>query len=300
MPRTLDLTQMAGEKDVVVFVSDRAPDQNYAADFQSNLDGYIGCGGWQARIAAGQPNGFLLKRTPEAESRRPPQVAKAPSPPVAATPADEIRRFIARVLASTEVVWKDIFSRGNETYRPPVLVLYRDEIQNACGGRAVSSMGPIYCSADRKIYFDSSFLDNFLVRVAGCNGDACQFAGAYVIARPVGSHVQNLLGILARAQDTQQPDRLKVRIELQADCLTGVWAKHQNDLDRSQSKPPFVEQSEVETALGTITTMEDAVLQQQAQVPSPRPTSEQRRRWILTGFTQGTIASCNTFAAAAP
>jgi predicted metalloprotease len=164
----------------------------------------------------------------------PPLPAQSPG-----KPPDEIHRFIAVVLASTEVVWKDIFSRGRETYRPPILVLYRDATHGACG-RAMSSMGPIYCSANQRIYFDPSFLDNLRARFPGCNGDACQFAGAYVIARPVGSHVQNLLGILARGQNAQQPDRIEMRVELQADCLTGVWAKHQNDLDRSQSRPPLL------------------------------------------------------------
>ena len=146
-----------------------------------------------------------------------------------------------------------MFTRDGKTYRPPVLVLYRDVTDGSCGGPAQKSMGPFYCPVDQKVYLDTSFFRELETRFGGCSGKACQFAQAYVIAHEVGHHVQNLLGVLPRAQQAQQSARSKadanaiqVRVELQADCLAGVWAKHENDRETSQGKPPFIDQSDVD------------------------------------------------------
>ena len=220
-------------------------------------------------------------------------------------------RFVARVLGSTETQWKDIFAKQNATYRPPTLVMYSGTTQAACGGVAQSAMGPFYCPSDQKVYLDTSFFSQIATRFGGCDvgSKTCQFAQAYVIAHEIGHHVQQLLGILTRAHSAQQAsgdraeaNRIQVRVELQADCFAGVWAKHENDREVSQGKPPFIEPGDVETALRTAAAIGDDTLQRRAQgrvVPDSftHGTSEQRQRWFRTGLTNGTVASCNTFAA---
>jgi predicted metalloprotease len=170
-------------------------------------------------------------------------------------------------------------------------------------------MGPFYCPRDQRVYLDTSFFTDLERRFRGCSGKACQFSQAYVIAHEVGHHVQNLLGVLPRAQQAQQSARSKadanaiqVRVELQADCLAGVWAKRENDLLVSQGKPEFVEPGDVPAALRTAAAIGDDTLQKRAQgyaVPDSftHGTSEQRQRWVSTGLQQGTVASCNTFGA---
>jgi predicted metalloprotease len=225
------------------------------------------------------------------------------------SPTDEAGRNVSRILGSTEAVWKDVFARDGKTYRAPVLVLYRDQTDASCGGPAQKSMGPFYCPVDQKVYLDTSFFRELETRFGGCSGKACQFSQAYVIAHEVGHHVQNLLGVLPRAQQAQQSARSKadanaiqVRVELQADCLAGVWAKRENDLLVSQGKPEFVEPGDVPAALRTAAAIGDDTLQKRAQgyaVPDSftHGTSEQRQRWVSTGLQQGTVASCNTFGA---
>jgi hypothetical protein len=226
------------------------------------------------------------------------------------TPSDEAGRFVSRILGSTEAVWKDVFTRDGRTYRPPVLVLYRDVTDASCGGPAQKSMGPFYCPVDQKVYLDTSFFRELETRFGGCGGKSCQFSQAYVIAHEVGHHVQNLLGILPKAQRAQQSagsradaNAVQVRVELQADCLAGVWAKHQNDAETSQGKPPFIDQGDVAGALQTAAAIGDDTLQKKAQgyaVPDSftHGSSQQRQRWVTTGLRQGTVAGCNTFDAA--
>ncbi len=225
------------------------------------------------------------------------------------TPSDDMGRFVSRILGSTEAVWKDVFAKDGKTYRPPVLVLYRDVTDGSCGGPAQKSMGPFYCPNDQKVYLDTSFFREIETRFRGCDAGSksCQFSQAYVIAHEVGHHVQNLLGILPRAQRQQQAagsradaNQIQVRVELQADCLAGVWAKRQNDAETAQGKPPFIDQGDVEAALKTAAAIGDDTLQKKAQgyaVPDSftHGSSEQRQRWVMTGLQQGTVASCNTF-----
>ncbi len=149
-------------------------------------------------------------------------------------PSDDTGGFVARVLGSTETQWKAIFQEGGKTYRPPILVMYNGRTPAACGGMAQSAMGPFYCPTDQKVYLDTSFFREIENRFHGCAGKACQFSQAYVIAHEVGHHVQNLLGVLPKVQQQQQKvdkaeaNRLQVRVELQADCLAGVWANREN------------------------------------------------------------------------
>jgi len=221
-------------------------------------------------------------------------------------PSDDIGRFVSTVLGNIEVEWTDIFRQDGKTYRKPVLVLYQGQTGAACGGTAQSAMGPFYCPNDQKVYLDTSFFREIETRFRGCEGKACEFSQAYVIAHEVGHHVQNLLGILTKVQQQQQgmdrasANRLQVRVELQADCLSGVWANHENNRLQKAGKPPLVEAGDVEAALRTASAIGDDTLQRKATgrvVPDSftHGSSEQRQRWFTTGYRQGTVAACNTF-----
>jgi len=242
-----------------------------------------------------------------------PQVQQAP--PTArrtGAPQDDMGRFVSKVLGSTEVQWRQIFAKDGKSYRAPVLVLYRGRTQAQCGGVAQSAMGPFYCPADQKVYLDTSFFDQIATRFRGCDvgSKSCQFSQAYVIAHEVGHHVQNLMGILPKAQQLQrtvgskaEANQIQVRVELQADCLAGVWANQENESLQRQGKPPFIEPGDVEAALRTAAAIGDDTLQRRSQgyvVPDSftHGSAEQRQRWFNTGFRSGTVGSCNTFASA--
>jgi predicted metalloprotease len=224
-------------------------------------------------------------------------------------------RFVSKVLGSTEVQWKQVFAKDGKTYRAPVLVLYKGATQASCGGVAQSAMGPFYCPSDQKVYLDTSFFDQIATRFRGCDvgSKACQFSAAYVIAHEVGHHVQNLLGILPKAQQAQQAQRaadnkpganhIQVQVELQADCLAGVWANRENESLKSEGKPAFIEPGDIEAALRTAAAIGDDTLQRRGQgyvVPDSftHGSAEQRQRWFTAGFKSGSMASCNTFASA--
>jgi predicted metalloprotease len=230
-------------------------------------------------------------------SRQQPRVEQAqpgskPGSKPGASPTDESGRFVTRILASTESTWKDIFSRSNRTYRAPVLVLYRGSTQANCGGQAMAAMGPFYCPADKKIYLDTSFFQMIEQRFRGCDGESCRFAQAYVIAHEVG-----ILSNAQRAQQaaggrTPEANRIQVRVELQADCLAGVWA--------ARGMEGRLQPGDIEAALRTASAIGDDTLQRRSQgrvVPDSftHGTSEQRQRWFYTGYKQGSVDSCNTF-----
>jgi len=220
-------------------------------------------------------------------------------------------RFVDKVLHSTDIQWQNVFAKDGKTYRAPILVLYTGRTQAACGGQAQSAMGPFYCPADKKVYLDTSFFDQIARRFRGCDvgSKSCQFSQAYVIAHEVGHHVQNLLGILPRAQQQQRvasskaaANHVQVQVELQADCFAGVWANRENESLKRQGKQPFVEPGDVEAALRTAAAIGDDTLQKRSQgyaVPDSftHGSAEQRQRWFTTGFRSGAVQSCNTFAA---
>src|ERR1700752_2204462 len=227
-------------------------------------------------------------------------------------PKDDMGRFVSKVLGSTELQWKQVFAKDGKTYRPPVLVLYRGATHASCGGAAQSAMGPFYCPADQKVYLDTSFFDQIATRFRGCDvgSKSCQFSQAKVTAPEAAHPVQNLIGIFPKAQKGQLPagtkaaaTHIQVQVELQADCLAGVWANRENENLKSQGKPAFIEPGDVEAALRTAAAIGDDTLQKRAQgrvVPDSftHGSAEQRQRWFKTGFRSGTVASCNTFAAA--
>lgn len=203
--------------------------------------------------------------------------------------------FSARVLATTEAVWADIFPEQlNVEYQPPVLVLYSGLTQSPCGG-ASGATGPFYCPADEKAYLDTAFFAT-LSRQLGAKGD---FAAAYVIAHEVAHHVQNEMGVLgqvnsARRQVSQaRANALTVRLELQADCLSGVWARNVDGL---------LEPGDLQEALNAARMIGDDHLQKRAgRVPQPHTfthgTSEQRARWFGIGYKRGQISACDTWSA---
>jgi predicted metalloprotease len=219
------------------------------------------------------------------------------------TPTDRTGQFVAAVVGNTEDVWGKIFQEGGQQYRPPRLRLYSGAVQGGCGF-AQAAMGPFYCPRDRRIYLDTSFFREIRDRFHGCAGKACEFAQAYVIAHEVGHHVQNLLGILPKASEAQQravskaaANSIQVRIELQADCLAGIWA------NRSNQRWKTIEPGDVEAALQTASAIGDDRLQKQAQgyvVPDAftHGSSAQRQRWFTVGLKEGKVSACNTFAAA--
>jgi predicted metalloprotease len=218
------------------------------------------------------------------------------------TPEDQTGQFVSAVLGSADATWKQIFAQAGQTYQPPKIVIFSNGTRSACGF-AASAMGPFYCPRDREIYLDTSFFDDLRRRFRGCTGKACEFAQAYVITHEVGHHVQNLLGVLPKAQQSQQAagsktaaNRIQVRVELQADCFAGIWAQH------AEAKWKLIEPGDIDAALQTASAIGDDMLQKKSQgyvVPDAftHGTSEQRKRWFMTGFTEGKVAACDTFGA---
>jgi predicted metalloprotease len=219
-------------------------------------------------------------------------------------PTDEVGKFVAAVLGSSEQTWKVVFEKEGGTYQRPRLVMFANATRSACGA-AQSAMGPFYCPPSREIYLDTSFFRDLERRFRGCSGEACKFAQAYVIAHEVGHHVQNLLGILPKVQQAQrgagsraQANQLQVRVELQADCFAGVWA------NQAEQRWKLLQPGDIEAALQTAAAIGDDMLQKRSQgyvVPDSftHGSSAQRQRWFTTGFKQGTVRACNTFSAQA-
>ncbi len=207
---------------------------------------------------------------------------------------DEASKKVREVLGTTEDVWAAQFKAAGSQYRAPKLVLFRGAYPTACG-QGQAAMGPFYCPADQKVYIDLAFYETLKNRL----GAPGEFAQAYVIAHEVGHHVQHLLGISdkvdaqrGRISEVQQ-NALSVRLELQADCLAGVWAYHVRGKFR-------IDQSDVDSAMNAATKIGDDALQRQA-TGTIRPesfthgTSAQRVRWFTTGLQSGSIQRCDTF-----
>ena len=210
---------------------------------------------------------------------------------------DEMRQFVARVLGSTERTWTKIFEAGGRTYEKPTLVLFSDAVQSACGFAQAAS-GPFYCGPDHKVYIDLSFYRDLRQRFQA-PGD---FAQAYVIAHEVGHHVQNLLGIMNKVQGSQrrvrnqqQANALSVRLELQADCLAGIWANY------AHRERNILEQGDIEEGLNAAAQIGDDRMQKRAQghvVPEgfTHGSAEQRVQWFRRGIEGGNLNQCDTFA----
>jgi predicted metalloprotease len=210
---------------------------------------------------------------------------------------DELAAFTSVILADTEDTWHGLFERSDSRYVEPKLVLFTGAVQSACG-HAQSAMGPFYCPGDQKVYIDLSFYQDLKSKL-GAPGD---FAQAYVIAHEVAHHVQTLLGISAdvharrRNASQAESNALSVRMELQADCLAGVWAYY------ARAQHQFVEAGDIEEALNAASAIGDDRLQQQSSgrvVPDSftHGSSAQRVQWFKRGLENGTVQTCDTFTA---
>jgi len=232
------------------------------------------------------------------QSQLPIPGADAPirSEPYSASPEENrLAEFVSVVLADTEDTWKAIFHGMGQTYQEPKLVLFSESVESACG-LASAAVGPFYCPMDQKVYIDLSFYSD-LKQKFGAPGD---FAQAYVIAHEVGHHVQNLLGIAEKVHSLRQrsseseSNRLSVMMELQADCLAGVWAHH---ADRSRQ---ILEAGDIEEALNAASMIGDDRMQRHSRgyvMPDSftHGSSAQRVRWFKRGLETGSMGQCNTF-----
>jgi predicted metalloprotease len=226
---------------------------------------------------------------PAVQNQAPSSASRAP------VPNDPQTDFAARVLGDTEDVWGGIFQQLGTRYQPPTLTLYHGQIASACGFSSAAA-GPFYCPGDRKLYLDLSFFQELSQRF-GAPGD---FARAYVIAHEVGHHVQNQLGLMDAAQKkmANAPDRtrndLSVRLELQADCLAGVWG-------HSSMQRNIIDDKDVESGIAAAAAVGDDRIQKQSRgyvVPESftHGSSAQRVRWFRTGLESGDLRQCDTFA----
>ncbi len=213
------------------------------------------------------------------------------------TIGDPSEEFVAVVLADTEEVWTALFRQYGETYQPPTLVLFEQSTPTACG-QGNAATGPFYCPADRKVYLDLSFFRVLESRL-GAGGD---FARAYVIAHETAHHVQNILGILPNANPERarvseaRANEISVMIELQADCLSGVWAR------QAEARFGALEPGDIEEALNAAAMIGDDTLQRRSGgtvMPDSftHGTSEQRVRWFRLGYDSGSMDVCDTFSA---
>ncbi len=232
--------------------------------------------------------------SPTQEAGRPPQSDRS---------QDQKVQFVRLVLGDTEDRWSDVFNGLGRTYHPPRLVLFAGAKDGGCG-LAQAAMGPFYCPRDQQIYLDLAFFDDLQEKFGGCaNSTACRFSEAYVIAHEVGHHVQDELGILPRVTQAQRAasskaaaNALQVRVELQADCLAGMWA------NLAQKKHNFLDAGDVDQALQTASAIGDDRLEKETQgyvVPDSftHGTSAQRKRWFLNGFNSGQLSACDTLSA---
>jgi predicted metalloprotease len=209
---------------------------------------------------------------------------------------DPNKTFVSQILRSTEVVWTDYFKQLGRTYENPKLVLFTDSYPTACG-QGQAAAGPFYCPNDRIVYLDMHFFD-LMTQQLNAPG---QFAHAYVIGHEVGHHVQNLLGILGKVDAVRgrsgdsASNALSVKIELQADCFAGVWARR-----AQQERGWRLEQGDIETALNAASQIGDDTLQKKARgtvVPESftHGTSAERVSWFKRGIDSGDINQCDTF-----
>ncbi len=207
---------------------------------------------------------------------------------------DEAAQFVSVILAETEDTWNAVFASLGRRYQAPTLVLYNDRVRSACGVSSAQS-GPFYCPGDYKVYIDLSFLNE--LRRMGAPGD---FAFAYVIAHEVGHHVQNLVGVASQVRNQQansskaQANALSVRMELQADCLAGVWINHTENRSRILEQGDIQEGLEAAAAVG-----DDRIFRQSGRAPRREAfthgSSQERMQWFEQGVRSGNIEACNTF-----
>ena len=204
---------------------------------------------------------------------------------------DELKQFVATILAETEDTWANIFAKAGQRYQPPKLVLYENQVQSACGVSS-SASGPFYCPGDYKIYIDLSFMSE--LRRMGAEGD---FAFAYVIAHEVGHHVQNLVGIAQELRQQQaraskvQSNAIQVGMELQADCFAGIWINHTEQRHSILESGDIQEGMEAAAAVG-----DDRIMRSAGRAPRrenfTHGSSQERMRAFQAGMSSGDLNTC--------
>ena len=226
----------------------------------------------------------------------PPAQVQQQQGPAHRPPADDrMAKFVSTVLADTEDVWTEVFTKGGGNYVKPRLVLFRGATQTACG-QGQAAMGPFYCPGDQKVYIDLGFYETLKNRL----GAPGEFAQAYVIAHEVGHHVQNLLGISGKMDQMRgrvskvEYNGLSVKLELQADCFAGVWA------NKANNSRQILEGGDIESAMNAAAKIGDDALQRAgggAVVPDSftHGTSAQRQNWFNTGYKTASVKACDTF-----
>jgi predicted metalloprotease len=234
------------------------------------------------------------------------QIDRRPGSAKTGAPTDAMGNMISGILGEIDDRWSEIFQASGKSYTGPKIVLFRNATSAGRCGMAQSAMGPFYCPPERRIFLDTGFFREVESRFHGCSGNACKFTSAYIIAHEAGHHIQNLLGILPRVTQLQQQadtkaeaNALQVKVELQADCLSGVWVNREE-----KKRPGFLESGDIDAALTTASANGDDTLQRQATgrvVPDSftHGSAAQRKRWFMTGYQQGTVQACNTFGAGA-
>jgi len=234
------------------------------------------------------------------------QIDRRPGSAKTGAPTDAMGNMISGILGEIDDRWSEIFQASGKSYTGPKIVLFRNATSAGRCGMAQSAMGPFYCPPERRIFLDTGFFREVESRFHGCSGNACKFTSAYIIAHEAGHHIQNLLGILPRVTQLQQQadtkaeaNALQVKVELQADCLSGVWVNREE-----KKRPGFLESGDIDAALTTASAIGDDTLRRQATgrvVPDSftHGSAAQRKRWFMTGYQQGTVQACNTFGAGA-
>ena len=257
----------------------------------------LGCGGLLVVILLSMLFGIDPQQLISVVEQTQPGLAGEPpggAGPSAGPPQDELGEFASVVLADTEDTWNALFSRMGRSYREPTLVLFSGAVQSACGFNS-AAVGPFYCPLDSQLYIDLQFFDT-LSRRFGAPGD---FAQAYVIAHEVGHHVQNVLGISEQVRNAQrrssraEANALSVRLELQADCLAGVWGHHAN-------RQRLLEPGDVEEGLNAAAAIGDDQMQRRStgyvQPESwTHGSSQDRVTWLRRGLQSGDPNNCETF-----
>jgi predicted metalloprotease len=223
----------------------------------------------------------------------------APAPGASSTdldkaPADDPAKFIDFVAGDVDATWQKIFAESGKTYEQPVIVLYDNGVQSACGNTP-STVGPFYCPRDHKVYLDLTFMEQ-LQQQLNAPGD---FAQAYIVAHEIGHHVQNQLGVMedvsrAEQENPDDANELSVRVELQADCLAGVWGHS------AYAKGDLLESGDLEEGLNAAAAVgDDRIQKQSGGTVNPdtftHGSSEQRVKWFKAGFDSGDPTACDTF-----
>src|ERR1700709_495022 len=230
------------------------------------------------------------------------QTDRRSAPAKTGAPTDEMGSMISGVLGEIDDRWSEIFQASGQSYSGPRIVLFRNATNGGRCGMAEAARGAVYAPPDRQIFLDTGFFRQVETRFHGHSGNACRFTAAYIIAHEAGHHIQNLLGILPRvtrlqqqAGDKVEANRLQVKIELQADCLSGVWVNREE-----KKRPGFLEAGDIDPPLTPASAIGDDTLQKQATgrvVPDSftHGSAAQRKQWFMTGYQQGTVQACNTF-----